>query len=74
MKVHRVVLMVVDDDDLGADGVKSTLENQRYSNHCISPQVVTIDSKSVKWTDEHPLNREGCQQAFEKMFANKGKP
>lgn len=71
MKVHRVVLMVVDDDDVGADGVKSVLENQRYPNHCINPLVASCSTISVKWSDEHPLNREGWQQAFEKMFQDK---
>lgn len=72
MKVHRVVLRVDDDDDLGPDGVRSVLENQRYPNHCIRPQVVAINSADVDWTDDHPLNRERWQYAFDEMFEMDG--
>ena len=57
MKVHRVTLTVIDFDDIGATGVKSALENARYPNHCIGPQVKTVETRDCgEWNDDHPLN------------------
>lgn len=73
MKVHRVTLLVVDTDDLGADEVKVVLENTKYPNHCIGPSVMQVDTVEVEWTDEHPLNRRDAKRAeFERLFAAKG--
>jgi len=33
-KVHRLVVLVVDHDDLGADGVQIELENANFANDC----------------------------------------
>jgi len=68
-KVHKVVLFAVDHDDLGANGVKSVLEGQRYPNRCLMPQVFSTETREVDWNDEHPLNRADTQhQVFEQMF------
>lgn len=68
-KVHRVVLLVVDDDNLNADGVRSVIENVRYPNHCIAPRVMQINTCEVEWTDDHPLNRSATvRSAFAEMF------
>ena len=56
VKVHKVILMVVDHDDIGPDDVKCELEHTRYSNRCMSPKVMQIESREVQWTDGHPLN------------------
>jgi hypothetical protein len=55
-KVHKVTLLIVDHDALGAEGVTEVLENARYPNDCMRPQVVEIDTREVTWADEHPLN------------------
>lgn len=68
-KVHRIVLLVVDDDNLGADGVRKVLENARH--HCISPQVMACETREVEWSDEHPLNMTTTQRdAFEELFGD----
>lgn len=70
MKVHRIVLMVIDFDELGAEGVKDALENARYPNRCIAPAV--MDSQTVDigpWADEHPLNNSSTDAAeFARLF------
>lgn len=55
-KVHKITLMVVDHDDLGADEVMTVIEHGRFPNDCISPLVIEVDSESVAWSDAHPLN------------------
>lgn len=58
MKVHRIVLTVIDFDGLGADEVVETIESQKYPNHCIAPNVASITSAEIEeWSDAHPLNR-----------------
>lgn len=68
-KVHRIVLLVVDDDDLGAAEIGRIIERERYPNHCISPQVIDSDTREVEWSDDHPLNDERTrEQAVEDLF------
>ena len=57
MKVYKVELMIIDFDELGADGIISEIENAHYSNHCILPHVMDVYEKDIgKWRDDHPLN------------------
>jgi len=64
MKVHQVILTIVDFDNVGADGVKITLENAHYPNRCISPQVRSVETRDIgEWHDGHPLNQGSTYQA-----------
>lgn len=56
-KVHRVALLVIDTDDLGAEEVVEVIESTRYPNYCIAPDVLGVETREVEWHDEHPLNR-----------------
>lgn len=57
MKVHKVVLTIIDFDEIGADEVKSVIENVKYPNRCISPDVWNIETADIgEWDDSHPLN------------------
>lgn len=72
-KVHKITLLVVDTDDLGADNVREVLENARYPNHCIGPSVMDIQTREVEWSDDHPLNkRVTVRSEFERLFAEGG--
>jgi hypothetical protein len=67
-KVHRIVVSIVDHDELGAAEVASVLESANYPNDCIGPRVVSTDTREVEWADDHPLNRRGWERAFEELF------
>ncbi len=68
MKAYRLVVSVVDFDELGAEGIKDTLENVKYPNWCMSPHVVSIEGVDVGvWDDDHPLNQGNTN--FEVFFA-----
>lgn len=75
MKVHRVVLYVIDFDQLGADGVKDEIESTRFANDCISPKIGEIQTRDIgEWSDEHPLNkRSTADKAWIALFANDSK-
>lgn len=72
VKVHKLEVLIVDHDGLGPDEIKQVLENARYPNHCMSPDVIRIETRQVDWTDEHPLNstlEERWRPAYEALFA-----
>jgi hypothetical protein len=69
-KVHRVVLMIVDTDDIGAKHVTDVIEDARYPNHCIAPSVMSIETREVDFDDSHPLNNGRTKRdAFVQLFA-----
>lgn len=68
-EVHRVVLYVVDHDQVGAADVREMLEHTRYPNRCIAPHVVSVETQAVEWDDDHPLNtRATAAAAFAELF------
>jgi hypothetical protein len=67
-KVHRIVVSVLDLNDLGASEVVSVLEEARCPNDYVSLRVASIDTREVEWTDDHPLNLPGWKRAFEELF------
>ncbi len=72
MKVHKVVLSIVDLDGVGADDIKIVIENTRYPNRCISPRVEGIETVDIgEFTDDHPLNfTKTASEEFKKLFRN----
>ena len=71
MKVYKMTLMFIDHDDLGPDGARRLLEDARYPNHVIGPDVMTLEERDIgEWRDDHPLNYRSKQAAaFEDLFA-----
>lgn len=57
MKAYKLEILVIDFDDIGADGAAQEIESACYGNHCISPVVMSVVSRDIgEWNDEHPLN------------------
>lgn len=74
-RIYRVEVFIVDHDAIGPEGVKSVLENARYPNRAISPHVVSIDTRNVEWSDDHPLNkRDGWRPAYDELFSKHAWP
>ena len=70
MNVYKIELLVIDFDQLGELEVKSTIENQRFPNDCISPSVMSIEARVVEWSDAHPLNLQSKQKvAYRELFS-----
>lgn len=57
-------------DELGADEVKSVLENTKYPNYCISPDVKSIQTVDIgEWQDDHPLNVKSLSEIeYQRLF------
>lgn len=64
MKVHQLIITVVDFDELGADGVVEALLSADYPNRCINPSVRKVETRDIgPWSDEHPLNNRNTAAA-----------
>jgi hypothetical protein len=69
MQVHKLVVLVVDHDDLGGVDVRDVIEETRYPNRCIYPKVMSVETRDVEWSDDHPLNKTATQDAaFDELF------
>ena len=69
-KAHKVVLFIVDLDEVGADDIVTILENQKYPNHCIAPDVKSIETVDIgEFGDDHPLNKpETAEKEYDRLF------
>lgn len=57
MKAYKVTLFIIDLDRVGGEDIRIILEDQKYPNHCIHPDVKEIVEADIgEWSDEHPLN------------------
>ena len=57
MKAYKIEILIIDFDEVGADGITDVIENTRYPNRCISPDVKSVESADIgEWYDDHPLN------------------
>ena len=69
VKVIKLEVMVIDLDGIGVEEVKEALENARYPNRCISPNVMGVKYCHVDWSDDHPLNKNDTHvEAYEILF------
>lgn len=73
MKVHKLTVMVIDHDVIGAEEAKHVIENARYPNRCIMPHVMAVETADIgEWDDSHPLNQIPEQEAeFNRLFPKK---
>jgi len=44
MKAYKVELLIIDFDQIGEEEIRYQIEDTKYSNHCISPQVKNIEA------------------------------
>lgn len=70
MQVHKIEILVIDFDEVGAEGCKEVIENTRYPNRCISPEVKSIQTRDIgEWDDDHPLNHQNTAEAeYRRLF------
>lgn len=71
MKIYKMTVMVVDMDDIGGKQAVVELENGRFGNDCICPQVVDCVEADIPDDefDQHPINFNATwKAAFDKLF------
>lgn len=70
IKVYKIELLVEDFDNNGIEELTTVIENQRFPNHCMSPQVIGHEVREIEWSDGHPLNITSTRAATAKeLFA-----
>ncbi len=76
MKVYKLEIMVLDFDDIGAEGIKSMIEDSKYPNRCIHPVVKEMESRELgEWRDDHPLNNTAtADEEYRRMFRSSDCP
>ena len=70
MRVYKIELMVLDFDQIG-DDIPATIEEARYPNRCISPKVMSVETREIgEWDDSNSLNNTNTMKArFNELFA-----
>jgi hypothetical protein len=69
MKIYKAEILIANFDSLAPDEIKRVIESTRYPNDCIYPNVLSIDSRDVEWSDDLPINnRQTMQEAVGLLF------
>jgi hypothetical protein len=70
MKVMRVEMFFIDFDEIGEDEAKSVIENTKYPNRCMYPEVKKVDVVDIgEWSNDHPLNNsKTCDEEYKRIF------
>ena len=70
MKAYKIEILVIDNENIGSDDIKETIENVSFPNHCLVLKVKNIIEKDIgEWHDNHPLNKKAtCDNEYKKLF------
>jgi len=72
VNVFKIELLIIDFDECGEEETRYMIENARYPNRCITPEVKKFECREIEWIDEHPLNlTEKCDEEYNKLFKEK---
>ncbi len=68
MKAYKLEILVIDFDEVG-DEIPSMIENARYPNHCINPDVKSVKVIDIgEWDDNHPLNKKDTSDEYYNLY------
>jgi hypothetical protein len=70
MKAYKLEILIIDFDDIGEEEIRYQIENNRYSNDCISPKIKSIQVEDIgEFHDAHPLNvKSTCDEEYNRLF------
>jgi hypothetical protein len=69
MKAMKVEILILDFDGCGESEIKNIIENTKYPNRCIHPEVKSIKTVDINWSDDHPLNiKSTSDEAYIDLF------
>ena len=69
VEVHKITLPIIDHGGVGAKEISDLIKMQKFPNLYISPNVVSIETRQIEYSDDHPLNCAGSEKEFERLFA-----
>lgn len=64
----KLVLMVIDTDNMGEEAIKSRIENCKD----VYPEIMSSEIRNIEdWSDDHPLNNAmKSDNEFERLFSD----
>jgi len=67
---YKVEVLVIDHDGLGEQGIIDEMENVRYPNHCMNPEVKSVVGVDLgEWDDDLPINsRTKSDAEYKRLF------
>lgn len=70
MNAYKIELLIVDIEGIGEESIKTEIENARYPNDCVNPQVKSVERRDIgEWHDDHPLNkRDTADTEYRRLF------
>lgn len=70
MKAYKVEILIIDHDQLGPDEIPTVIENQKFPNWCIHPNVMSVEEADIgEWHDDHPMNKtDSITSEYERLF------
>lgn len=70
MKAYKVEILIVNFDGLTPQEISDVIENTRYPNRCIRPEVMNVEERDIgEWSDDHPFNNpELTREEYERLF------
>lgn len=71
MKAFKLEILIIDFDGIGAEEIKTVIENARYPNRCILPSVMASVERDIgEWHDDHQLNKfSSMEKAYQDIFS-----
>jgi hypothetical protein len=68
LKAYKIVLMVVENENVSIESIKEELSNVRH----IYPTIMSAEEAEIgEWSDDHPLNHGATQkEEFARLFPN----
>ncbi len=70
MKAYKIEILIIDHGEIGPEEIKAVIENTKYPNWCIDPDIKKITERDIgEWDDNHPLNRvQSHNEEYNRLF------
>lgn len=61
---------IIEHDQLGPEEIQTVIENQKFPNWCIHPNVMAVKAADIgEWSDDHPMNCDDSMESeYERIF------
>ena len=71
LEVHKLEVYVYDFDGIGIDNVKRVIEDHRYPNRCLHPEVLGWETRKLyDWNEDHYLNKRENRFLVKDLFSD----
>lgn len=69
MKAYLITSLVIDMENIGIESIKSVIENTRYRNDVINPDILDILETDIgELSDDHLLNKTSDKDVIKQSY------